>query len=637
MIIATAGHVDHGKTSLVAALTGVDTDRLPDEKRRGLTIDLGFAYLPLPSGRIAGFIDVPGHERFVRNMVAGLSRIDLGLLAVAADDGPMPQTREHVAVLSLLGTRHLVIAVTKADRCDGERIGDVVRESAALVLDHGIGVLGTVVTSIPGNTGIDELRRCLERKADALPDSTPGGEFRLAVDRSFVVSGAGLVVTGTVCAGMVRRGDRVTVLPAGREARVRSLHAQGRAGDRAVQGERAAINLAGLSHDDAGRGDWIAAGDVLAPSLRIDAEVAILSSEQAPFRHWTAVHLHHGTGHVTGRVALLEKASLAPGDRGLAQLRVDAPLVPAWGDRILLRDVSARRTIGAARVLDPLGPARGRARASRLASLRAMDREDHGEAFRALLDISGDGIDPQAFARSRNLEPGRLPLPDGLRTFGRGAVVHERRWKTLAGDLVDAVDRDHAARQDRLGPTARELARMLPGPADPLLVDAVLRDLRSGGVLERRGMVHHRPGHRAEPGPRDRALWARVAPALEVSRGSAPSLHPLAAGLDLEPGGLERFLESMAAYGLVVRISRNRYLTPATIEEAAAAARRLAETRPSGFTVTDLRDALGIGRNLAVDLLEFLDRTGATLRQGNLRFLPGPGGIRERARTARGR
>ncbi len=639
MIIATAGHVDHGKTSLVAALTGIDTDRLPDEKRRGLTIDLGFAYLELPSGRIAGFIDVPGHERFVRNMVSGLSRVDLGLLAVAADDGVMPQTIEHVIVLSLLGVKRLVIAITKADRSDEERIEEVGRAAGSLAQEYGIDVRHVVPISIPDNTGIPKLRRLLESEADSIPEVLEEGGFRLAVDRSFVIRGAGLVVTGTVCSGVVRTGDRLAVLPTGREARVKTLHSQGRPGERALEGERAAINLAGLSRNDAGRGDWIVAPGILLPSVRIDADVTILASERKAFRHWTAVHVHHGTGHVTGRVALLEKERLEPGGSGLAQIRVDRPLVPAWGDRILLRDISARRTIGGARILDPLGPARGRARAERLACLRAADRWDHGEALQALLETSMSGFDPKVFLKSRNLDPDRVPLPEGVQRFGRrdaGRIIHERHWHSLARDVLEAVDRDHAGRLDRLGPTTGELMRIMPGSPDALLIDAVLQELCKGSDLARRGVVVHRPGHRAEPAPRDRTLWARVGPAIEVATGSPPSLHPLAAGLDLEPADLERFLDRMAAFGLVVKIARNRYLTPARIENADSAACRLVQDCPDGFSVADFRDAMGIGRNLAVDLLEFLDRTGVTWRRGDLRFSPDTGNLRKTSRMARG-
>ena len=625
MIIATAGHVDHGKTSLVAALTGVDTDRLAEEKRRGLTIDLGYAWLDLPSGRRAGFIDVPGHERFVRNMVAGLSRVDLGLLAVAADDGVMPQTSEHVAVLSLLGVQQMVIAVTKADRATGERIASVAGAAQELARDHGIDVGAVIPTSVPEQRGLPALRRFLEEAVQCVAEPPPEGGLRLAVDRSFIVKGAGLVVTGTVCAGQVCTGDALTVLPAGLDTRARALHSQARPTRRAVIGERAAINLAGLSRDEVRRGDWIVTPDILAPSHRIDAMVTILESERRAFNHWQAVHVHHGTGHVTGRVALLENSVIAPGGSGLAQLRLDGPLVPAWNDRLLLRDISARRTIGGARVLDATGPARGRAHPERLACLRAVDRNDHEGALGALVDVAATGFDPAAFFSSRNLESGACPLPGHVRRFarnGREQVIHERHWNDLAAHVLDVVDSDHARRQDRLGPPVRELQVMVPGTADSVLIGAVIDDLYRQSTLMRRGVVVHRPGRKAEPAAKDRALWARTETAIEVSSGSPPSLHPLAAALELTPDDLRRFLERMAAFGLVVRIARNRYLTPRQIAEAEAAVHHLLRENPDGIGVGDLRDALGVGRNHAVDLMEYLDHTGATWRRGTLRYAP---------------
>ena len=625
MIIATAGHVDHGKTSLVAALTGVDTDRLAEEKRRGLTIDLGYTWLDLPSGRRAGFIDVPGHERFVRNMVAGLSRVDLGLLAVAADDGVMPQTTEHVAVLSLLGVRQVVIAVTKADRSTGERIARIAGAAQELARDRGIDVRAVIPTSVFGRRGLPELRRHLEEAAEAVTEPAPEGGFRLAVDRSFVMKGAGLVVTGTVCAGEVCTGDALAVLPAGLDTRARALHGQALPVERAVTGERAAINLAGLGRDEVRRGDWVVTPDILAPSQRIDAMVTILESERRAFDHWQAVHVHHGTGHVTGRVALLEESAIAPGGSGLAQLRLDGPLVPAWNDRLLLRDISARRTIGGARVLDAAGPARGRARPERLARLRAVDRNVHEEALGALVDVAAAGFDPAAFFSSRNLEAGACPLPGDMRRFtrdGREHVIHERHWNDLAGRVLDAVDSDHARRQDRLGPAAGELHKGVPGSTDSVLVRAVIDDLCRGGALMRRGIVVHRPGRKVEPAAKDRALWTRARTAIEVASGSPPSLHPLAAALELAPDDLRRFLERMAAFGLVVRIARNRYLTPPQIAEAESAVRHLLRENPDGVGVGALRDAMGIGRNHAVDLLEYLDHTGVTWRRGTLRFSP---------------
>ena len=625
MIVATAGHVDHGKTALVRALTGVDTDQLPEEKTRGLTIDLGFAYLPLPSGRIVGFVDVPGHERFVRNMVAGVAGIDSALLVVAADDGVMPQTREHAAVLSLLGVATCLVALSKADRVERERLDRVAADVRALLKTVGIEPVAVVETVAPGNVGVTELRAAIEARAERSPPRGTEGGFRLAVDRSFVVAGAGVVVTGIVHAGEARVGDRLALLPRGREVRVRGLRVQGAGAERARKGERAALNLAGIGRGEAARGDWIVAPDILAPSRRIDVEVFPLAEETGGLDQRVPVHVHHGSGHATGRLALLGRARLDAGERGLAQLVTDAPLVAARGDRIVLRDRSARRTIAGALVLDPTGPARGRAREARLGRLRLGAIADPRAALAATLAAAPHGVDLDAFLRARNLPPGAAwgrRLPEGTRDLAPalpGTVVLERHWSALTAACVEAVRRDHETREDRLGPTAAELRRAIPSRPSAALLDAVLREAARDGALIRRGAVAHLPGRKVEPGRADAALWSRARPLLDAGPGSPPALHPLAASLALQPADLGRFLDRMVGLGLVVKIAANRYLTPERIEEAVRRVDEAARLHPGGFTAAQFRDVAGVGRNFAIDLLEYMDRRGVTRRRGDLR------------------
>lgn len=632
MIVATAGHVDHGKTALVAALTGVDTDRLPEEKARGLTIDLGFAYLPLASGHVAGFIDVPGHERFVRNMVAGVAGIDLALLVIAADDGVMPQSREHVAVLDLLGVRRALVAVTKTDRVDPGRVAEVGREARGLLAPTAMANAPVFPVCAPRGEGIAELLAALETVAGDLPAAPGAGGFRLAVDRVFVLKGAGTVVTGTIHAGNVAVGDRVAVLPGGEEARVRSIRAQDRATDQARRGQRAALNLAGIDHDRIGRGAWVVTPDLLRPAPRLDLRLRVPADAAGPVGHWTPVHVHHGAGHVTGRVALLETAALAPGTDGWAQLVLDRPLPAAFGDRIVLRDQSARRTVAGGRVVDPDGPARGRARPERLTRLAAMDADEPAAALDALLSVSTEGVELDRFARARNLPPEeatKLFDDSAMEILGRGPArrgLAAGRRRATEEALVAAIEQDHATRQDRLGPTLAELAR-LPSlqPAQPVL-EPLAAALVADGRLFRRGAVLHRPGHAVTLAPADRDLWRKVDAALAPEEGTPPALHPLADSLGLAPSELERFLQRMAGFGLVQAIARNRWLTPAQISRYAEAARvAAAQAGPEGFTAAQFRDAAGIGRNLAIDLVEFLDRSGTTLRRGDRRVIAAEG------------
>ncbi len=631
MICATAGHVDHGKTALIRALTGTDTDRLPEEKARGLSVDLGFAYLPRPNGGAIGFVDVPGHERFLRNMVAGIPGIDLALLAIAGDDGIMPQTREHVAVLALLGVGRALPVVTRADLAGPARSARVAAAACDLLARHGLQAAAAAITAAPQGRGIPALRRALLAEADRLtpPDGDEGG-FRLAVDRAFTVAGAGVVVTGTVHAGRVTVGERLALLPDGHRARLRGLHAQGRPATEARRGQRAALNLAGIGRGQVRRGDWAVTPGILAPARRLDVALAAPATGRDPWapKHGQKVHVHHGAAHTVARVALLDAA--APGAGGLAQLILDAPLVAAYGDRLLLRDPSARQRLAGARAIDPAPPARGRARAARLRRLRAMDAPGAEKAALRLLQAAPEGIDLAAFAAARNLPAARLEaaLAGHAVAFAAAAGrrhLLRRHWDALASRVLAALAGDHRARPDRLGPAAGELRLALEERPPPALLAAVLAALERQGRLARRAAAIHLPGHRVRLGGDDAALWARVEAALEVEAGSPPALHPLAARLGMEAGALERFLARMAGCGLAVAIARHRYLTPAQIERAGAAARRAARRAPDGFTVAAFRDAAGIGRNFAVALLEYLDAAGVTRRRGELRQLAAGG------------
>jgi selenocysteine-specific elongation factor len=351
MIIGTAGHIDHGKTALVRALTGVDTDRLKEEKARGITIDLGFAYLPTPDGGTLGFIDVPGHEKFVHNMLAGASGIDFVLLAIAADDGVMPQTREHLAIVDLLGVEHGLVALTKADLADAGRRAELHAEIGALLAATRLATIDVVPVSAITGEGVDAVRERLFAAARDHGRRTGPGRFRLAVDRSFTLAGAGTVVTGTVLSGRVAVGDRLTVSPSGLMARLRSIHAQNMPSDQGLAGDRCALNLSGegITKDAIHRGDVVLDPDLHAPTDRIDATLRLLSSESRPVTQWMPVRLHHAATEVGARIVLIGDEPIAPGGEGLVQLVLDRPIAAAARDRFVLRDTSAQRTIGGGR------------------------------------------------------------------------------------------------------------------------------------------------------------------------------------------------------------------------------------------------------------------------------------------------
>ena len=377
MIIGTAGHIDHGKTTLVRALTGTNTDRLKQEQERGISIELGYAYLPLPDGQVLGIIDVPGHEKFIHTMAAGAVGIDHALLVVAADDGVMPQTLEHVQILQLLGIRSASVAITKADCVPPERIAEVQEEVAAIlgVTAMAGALLFPTAAARPDDPGTYALRQHLMQQAQHCAARSSGGFFRLAVDRAFSLTGQGTIVTGTVFGGQVGVGDSLTHSGTGRSVRVRSLHAQNRASTTGSAGQRVALNLAGIDTGDIARGDWLAQPQLLAASTRLDVRLHWLA-ENAPLTGWTAVHLHLGTRHCTGHVLPLgnpDDGPLQPGHEGYAQLVLDAPACALPGDRVIVRNAQASRTLAGAMVLDPDAPARKRRSAQRQAAWQALE------------------------------------------------------------------------------------------------------------------------------------------------------------------------------------------------------------------------------------------------------------------------
>jgi selenocysteine-specific elongation factor len=633
LIVATAGHVDHGKTRLVEALSGVDTDRLSEEKQRGLSIDLGFAYAPLAAGGVLGFVDVPGHEKFIRNMVAGVGAIDYALLVIAADDGPMPQTLEHLAILDLLGVARGAVAVTKIDMVSAERRAAALRAARAAV--HGGALDGAEIFPLSTVTGegVAELKAHLEEAARAFAAEPPHGRFRLAVDRVFTVTGAGLVVTGSVYSGRAAVGDRLTLSPAGAEVRVRALHVHDAAAAEARRGERAALNLAGpgARRGDIKRGDWLVHPAAHAPTRRIDARLHVLPSEAKPFRHDTPAHLHLGALDAPCRVAVLDGREIAPGESGLVQIVCNRPIVAHARDRLILRDQSARRTVAGGRIVDPFGPERGRARAPRLAQLAAMDCEAHEAALTALLPFASGGLDLSRFALARNLDDAEsatlFAAADMVMAGAPGALAGMSRghWRRLREGISAALADWHRDDPQALGPNESELRRRFPERPLAQLFNATVAELIAAGTLRRRGTVLHLPEHKAELAAADQTMWRRILPLLEAGGLRPPVIHDMASELALAPAEVERMLKRTAALGQVVQATHNRFFPPAALLRLAEIAESLAAEKPDGlFLAAEYRDRSGIGRNLTIELLEYFDRAGLTRRAGPARRIQRP-------------
>src|SRR5436190_6497062 len=631
MILATAGHIDHGKTALVRALTGVDADRLPEEKRRGLTIDLGFAYASLPDGTELGFVDVPGHERFLPNMLAGILSIDRVLLIVAADDGPRPQTLEHLDILELIGIAEITGVITKIDRAPEERRAAVEAEVAALLAEAGYdGSPIFAVSSVTGE-GIAALSEHLSQTAKAADAARaarpPAGEFRMPIDRAFSLSGIGLVVTGTVAAGAAAPGDHLVLSPRGVELRVRGIHAHNRPIERAAAGERCALNLAGNFPEggEPRRGDWVVAAPLHAPTGRIDCRLTVSRAAPSALRDGLPVHVHLGTEDVVGRAAVLGTRSIPPGDSGFVQLDLEHPVGALWGDRVVLRDHAARHTMAGGRVLDPMPPRRGRSRPERLAVLAAMTEPDAGDALEKQIEAAGI-VELARFALIRNLPQSEVEaLADAaeLRRFGAGTnalAISAERLTRLGESLVSALGQVHAAQPDALGPSRAALFRRLRGEAPETALDAALAELQAASRVVRDGAVLRLSEHQPRLSREDERLWGQVQPLLEADELRPLRVRELAIELSLQPEPLTRFLKRVERFGRVAQIAPNRFFLPETVERLAEIARELAEASPeSRFTAAEFKDRSGIGRNLAIEVLEYLDKIGVTRRDGDAR------------------
>lgn len=634
MIVATAGHVDHGKTLLVKALTGVDTDRLPEEKKRSLTIDLGFAYIPANEARREpiGFIDVPGHERFVKNALCGLAGTDFVLFVIAADDGPMPQTREHLAIVDLLGISRGAIALTKIDRVPAARREAVSAEIQTLFSGTTLASAPLYAVSALTGDGIPELLSDLEKVARTVPPRSTNGNFRLAIDRRFPVTGSGLVVTGTAFSGRVGTGDTLRLLGANRALRVRAIHAQNTESAEGVAGQRCALNVTGpgVTRDAVERGDWMVGDGVPDAVGKLDAELTVLADEARPLSHWTPVHVHLGAAETPGRVAVLEGPSVPPGGTGLVQLVLDHPIGAVHADRFIIRDQSARRTIGGGRVLDIFPPARGRARPERLRWLSAMREPDHAQALAKLTALSPTGLDVEKFRANRNLTSQEISqflqtfdgcivtAPSGPRTFSAAD------WAAIRDGAKQRLAAWHAAHPGDDGLPPQRLFEPAMPRITAELATALADALVAEGILARAGRGVRLPSHAVQLAGPDQELWDLVERALAAMAPRPMTLNEIAEATRLTARRLEPFLGRAGRQNLVSRISKNRFASRPVVLELATRAETLARGKPDGmFSAADFRDASGIGRNVAIEVLEFFDQQRFTHRAGDRRKVVG--------------
>jgi selenocysteine-specific elongation factor len=621
VLIGTAGHIDHGKTSLIKRLTGRDTDRLPEEIKRGISIELGYAYVPIDAGGTLGFVDVPGHERFVHTMLAGATGIDFALLVVAADDGVMPQTDEHLDILLLLGVTHGAVALTKIDAVEPERIGQVRAQIAARTADTAARDWPVFPVSSVRGDGVDALAQHLLAEAARQPARLGAGYFRMAIDRCFTLAGVGTVVTGTVHAGAVRVGDQVVVVPGphGRAlpSRVRSIHAQDRPAEVGVIGQRCALNLPGLEKHEIARGMWVQAGELTHLSERIDAALHLSARAPRALAAGATVHLHHGTADAMARVAILDAARVEPGEDALVALTFDRPLAVVRGDRFVIRDAAAQHTLGGGIVLDAadLGaaPRRGRRAPARLALLRRLRDEPPPAALAAWLEQQ-----PLPVARLGalwNLRPAERDALLGAvnARVAAGIAFSADRWRELRDRVLATIGQAHEREPEMPGVEQQRLRRIIAPSMDAEAFGAAIDELLSEQALVRRGAFLALPSHRAELGREQRVRWERIKPLLVDRKFEPPRVRDIARETGIAETEVRALLKTVARVGDVALVAHDHFYTTAAVGELADIAAEVA-AQHGVARAAEFRDRIGTGRKLAIQILEFFDRVGYTRR-----------------------
>ncbi len=618
MIIGTAGHIDHGKTTLVKALTGVDCDRLKEEKTRGITLDLGYAYTPT-----LGFIDVPGHEKLIHNMLAGATGIEFALLVVAADDGPMPQTREHLEIIELLGIRRGAVALTKIDMVTVDRKNQAKTEITELLAGTALADAPIFPVAAVSGEGIAELRAHLEATAAAQGERQAAGGFRLAIDRCFTLAGAGTVVTGTAFAGNIKTGDQLLLSPPGKAVRVRTLRVQDTAAESGHAGQRIALALSGIEKSQIERGQWLVTPALHAPLRRFDARIRVLSG-QPPLKHWTPVHLHLGAEDVPARISLLGVDEIAPGGEHWAQISVDRDIGALAGDRFILRDATARHTIAGGVVLDIFPPSRKKSSTERLAMLAALADPDPAGALRHAAEQQAAGVDLTTHALNRNLDSATLAAlcrQLNLKIVGTTAFAPSR-WQALEIRLLAALTAEHERAPDLTGVERDRLRRLtLPILSRPAF-DALLAAPLADGRIAQTNAWLHLPEHRVQLAAADRDLWLTLKPLLDAQPCNPPRVRDVARATGVGEDSVRALFKRIARHGDAWPVAPDHYFTAAAVAVLARTVATLNQ-RDGCARAAPLRDEIGGGRKVAIHILEFFDRIGYTRRVRDTHILRG--------------
>ena len=604
-VVATAGHVDHGKSALVRALTGIEPDRWEEERRRGLTIDLGYAWRTLPSGREVGFVDVPGHERFVKNMLAGVGPVRLVVFVVGADEGWKPQSEEHLQIVDVLGAEGGVVALTKSDLADDEALAARRSEVQARLAGTALEGAPIVACSALSGAGIDDLVVAIDAMLGAAPEPETGGRTRLFVDRAFSMRGSGTVVTGTLTGGPLRLEEAVELLPSRERARVRGLQTHGRPVEPAVPVSRVAVNLTGLSTQEAHRGDALVHPGEWRATRAFEGTLRAVRGLEHDVTARGSFKVHAGAAERDARIRLLDRDRLRGGEEGFVRVSLSAPLVLDAGEPFVLREAGRRATVAGGRVLDPDPPARpGPDPGARLAARRVPR-----ERLPSVLVAERGAVRHADVAVLTGVRAAEAEDAERLGAWWIHTAALDRFRRAVAG----ALEAHHAGRPLSPGMDLDAVRRALPG-VEPGLGDAVLDRLAAEGTIERDATTVRLAGHRVDLGPRE-AEARRVEDALRDGWPTPPTAPELGADREV--------LDALAATGRAVAVSRDLYLLPGQVAEAKAAINRLAGD-DAGMTASAFREAIGTTRKFAIPLLEWFDAAGLTRRSGDLRRLRAP-------------
>ena len=630
IILGTAGHIDHGKTSLVRAVTGIDTDRLKEEKERGITIELGFAHLDLPNGQHIGVVDVPGHEKFVKNMVAGATGIDIVAMVIAADEGVMPQTREHMEICTLLGVQHGLVALTKVDMVDEEMLElaqeDVKEFTRGSFLENAPIIPVSAVTG----QGVPEFVRAVEALAKEVPDRPPSTLFRLPVDRVFTMKGFGTVITGTLVSGRVQVGDPVMVYPSGVTSKVRGIQVHNESVNAAESGQRTAINFQGLDKEAVARGEVLSSPGVLKPSYMVDVHFHFLAAGAKPLKNRSRVRFHTGTSEILGNLILLERDELKPGEATVAQLRLDTPVAVVKGDHYVVRSYSPVRTIGGGQILNPIPPKHKRLKPEIVAGLKSI----LGSPPEKLIDFHLDAAGPAGASFSdlrlmTNLTDKQLDGALQLMMSGRTAIqvdkeartfIHKRNFDLLVQETSADLQAYHKAFPLKSGMLKEELKSKLPPGTDVKLFNLVLNQMIKDNAIVQEEKTVRLKAHKVSLAGDEATLRQDILKIYKQGGLQPPFFRDVVESLKADPGQAKDVLNHMIEQGLIVRTKEDLFFHAEVIADLKQRLVKFLEENGE-INPAQFKEMTGASRKFLIPLFEYFDAKNVTLRVGDVRKL----------------